>query len=100
MTLRVTANLHESTRNIPIVIFKETDDLARYSKPPLISLEAKPDAYNEFNVVLSEKGWYSVSSFQIGFYSDPKYDYSIHVEMQLSDGISFIPFVIRTWELW
>jgi hypothetical protein len=100
MTLHITANLYESTRNIPIIIFEKPDDFASYSQPPLYTLEAKPDAYNEFNVVLLEKGWYSVSSMQRGFYSDPKLDYSIWVEMRLYDGVSFIPFVIRTWELW
>ena len=99
MTLHITANLYESTRNIPIVIFEKPDEVASYSKPPLYSLEAKPDAYNEFNVVLPLKGWYSVSSMQRGFYYDPKYDYSIWVELRLYDGVSFIPFVIRSWEL-
>ena len=54
-------------------------------------MEAKPNAYNEYNVVLPMKGWYSVSSMQQVVYSDPKYDYNISVEMRLFDGVSFIP---------
>jgi hypothetical protein len=92
MTLRITADLHESIRNIPIEIF----DMSAYkTQAPIYSLEAKPDAYNEFKVVLPVKGWYDVSSYREWFYSDPKYDYSLHVAMQLNDGTSFIPFVIR-----
>jgi hypothetical protein len=97
-TLHINANLYESTRNIPITIFDSVEDVAAsYSKPPLYSLEAKPNTYNEYNVVLPMKGWYSVSSMQQVIYSDPKYDYNIYVEMRLFDGVSFIPFVIREW---
>jgi hypothetical protein len=100
MTLRVTADLHETTRSIPIVIFKGTSDDAGYSQ--LNSLEVKPDAFNEFTVVLPEKGWYSVSSSNAAFYPFREYDYGyvIHVEMELYDGVSFIPFVIRTLEFY
>ena len=97
--LRVTADLHETTRSIPVVIFRGSDD-AGYS--PLNSLEVKPDAFNEFNVVLPEKGWYSVSSSDAAFYPFREYDYGyvIHVEMELIDGVSFIPFVIRALEFY
>jgi hypothetical protein len=98
MTLHINANLYESTRNIPIKIYDTLEDnAASYSKPPLYSLEAKPNAFNEYNVVLPVKGWYSVSSMQQVVYSDPKYDYNIYVELRLFDGVSFIPFVIREW---
>jgi hypothetical protein len=97
MTLRINANVDDSTRNIPIWIFKETDDLPS-NKSLLASFEAKPDVYNEFSVVLPVKGWYYVISREKVIYSDPNLDYSLNVEMRLYDGVSFIPFVIRTWD--
>ncbi len=100
LTLRVSAYLYESTRSIPIRVFRGSIDTDPSSlSSPLITLEAKPGAYNEFNVVLPGKGWYSVSSFDSPFFSDPKYDYTIHVELMMLDGARSIPFVIRSWEL-
>lgn len=99
VTLRIVASLRETTRNIPIVVFRGTDDIAsHYSKPPLFSLEAKPEVYNEFNIVLPEMGWYSVSSYRSVLYTDPKYDYYIRVAMWISDGGTDIPFVIRSFK--
>jgi hypothetical protein len=98
MTLRINAALRESTRNIPIGVFKVTDDLSGQTTSTLARFEAKPDVYNEFSVVLPVKGWYYVISREGLLLTDPKLDYNIHVEMRLYDGISFIPFVIRTWD--
>jgi hypothetical protein len=99
MTLRVTANLYESTRNVSIFIFDKPYDIGNYSKSPLASFEAKPDVFNEFYVVLPEMGWYKVFSSGTDNYLE-SYDSFISVEMLLYDGNNFIPFVIRTWELY
>ncbi|MCX6650011.1 MAG: hypothetical protein NTV61_11620 [Candidatus Bathyarchaeota archaeon] len=100
MTLRINANVDESTRNISIWVFKEKDSLSGYNRSRLVGFEAKPDAYNEFNVVLPVKGWYYVFSRDRVFYSDPNLDYKINVEMRLYDGVRFIPFVIRIWNVY
>jgi hypothetical protein len=100
MTLRINAVLRESTRNIPIGVFKVTDDLAGHTTSTLARFEAKSDVYNEFSVVLPVKGWYYVISREGFLLTDPKLDYNIRVEMRLYDGISFIPFVIRTWDFY
>jgi hypothetical protein len=98
MTLRINANVDDSTRNIPIWVFKETSPSGE-NRSLLVSFEAKPGAYNEFNVVLPVKGWYSVFSRDRVIYSDPSLDYYLSVEMRLYDGVGFIPFVIKTWNL-
>jgi hypothetical protein len=100
MTLHINANVDYSTRNIPIWVFKEDDSLSGENRSQLVSFYAKPDVYNEFNVVLPVKGWYSVFSRDRPIYSDPSLDYYISVEMRLYDGVSFIPFVIRTWNFY
>ena len=99
ITLRINANVDDSTRNIPIWVMKETDSLSDSNRSQLVNFEAKPDAYNEFNVVLPVKGWYMVFSRDRIIYSDPNLDYYLNVEMRLYDGASFIPFVIKTWNL-
>ncbi len=99
LTMRVTSSL-SSNRNITIYIFYKglDDDSSNQTHLPLYTLEVHPGNYNEFNVVLVEKGWYNISSFT--YVSYPESDYYIHVEMLLSDGISFLPFVIRSWEFY
>ncbi len=98
LTLRVTANL-EAKKNITIVIYytglnEDASDSPVYEQ--ICSLVARPDAYNEFNVNLVERGWYYIVSDTRVI--DPESDYIIHVEMMLSDGNNFLPFVIRSWE--
>lgn len=100
VTLRVTANLYNSMRNIPIRVYSGSlDSDVSLSISLLYTFEAKPDTFNEFSFALPEKGWYSVSSFGIQSFGDPRYDYNIYVELMVLDRAKTIPFVIRSWEL-
>jgi hypothetical protein len=96
LTLRVTAHL-ESTRNIPITVFREEGEAASVNSTRLTSLEVKPDAFNEFYVELPTRGWYRVVCYA---FSDPMEEYNIYAEIMMIDGTQSIPFVLRTWEFY
>ena len=99
VTLRVTASLYDSLRDVPIRVYSGSLDSGTNLTSLLYTFEVKPNAYNEFSVTLPEKGWYSVSSFGTLSFWDPRFDYNINVEMMMLDGVNSIPFVIRSWEL-
>jgi hypothetical protein len=99
VTLQIRAELHQSNRNIRIDVFKGSMENSS-DRTLLYTCTAEPDTYNEFNLVLPSKGWYSISSFDYAVYPDSKFDYFIHVEFLILSKGSEIPFVVRTWNLY